>query len=223
MVKKISYLSILFIITFSIAFINLGKFFDITEPPKKTDIIVCLGGGASERIKKTLELYLKGYSKSKKIILTGSTSLNKKENKITFLTRNGVPRENIIFLKDTSNTMKEVLILKNYLLQNNMKSVMFVTDPPHSRRIVFLANTIAKYKYYELSCLVVGSEVAWWNKDNYYENNKAVRFVISEMLKLPFNYIAYGILKPLGLYDLIREHAGDFIYFIKFHMQKALF
>ena len=222
MSKKISYLSILFVIVFTMIVINLGKFFDVSETPKKADVIVCLGGGAAERIKKSLELYLSGYSKSGKIILTGTTGLNKKENKITFLVRNGILREDIIFLKGTSNTMNEVLVLKNYLLENSMKSVMFVSDPPHSRRIMFLANTIAKYNYYGLSCFVVGSDVVWWNKEYYYENNEAIRFVMSEVLKVPFNYIVYGILKPFGIYNQVKYHIGDLIYSLKFHIQNTL-
>ena len=223
MLNKFGLLSILFvIIIISFLVMNLGSFFDITKKPEKTDVIVCLGGGGIERLTKSLDLYLKGYSKSDKLVLTGTTKFNKKENKIAFFMRHGIPREKIIFLKGTSNTMYEVLILKNYLLKNNMKNVTFITDPPHSRRIIFLANTIAKYTRDGLSCFVVGSDVAWWNKESYYDNNKAIRFVISELLKLPFNYIVYGIIKPLGLYEPLKENIGGLMYFIKHNIQRLL-
>ena len=222
--RKISYLSLFFIIILSIVFVNLGKFFDITEMPKKMDIIVCLGGGGSERIKKSLELYLSGYSKSGKIVLTGIglKQEEKKDYRTLYLVKNGVSMENIIFFKGTSNTMKEISVLKNYLLDNNMEGAILVTDPPHSRRIIFLANAIAKYKHDGLSCFVVGSDVAWWNKKDYYKHNKAIRFVMSEMLKLPYNYIAYGILKPLGLYDIVKEEIGDILRYLKYKIQWIL-
>ena len=48
--------------------LNLGKFLDISEEPKKSDIIVSLGGGDLDRIKKTKDLYNKDFS-TKKILI----------------------------------------------------------------------------------------------------------------------------------------------------------
>ena len=223
MLSKFGLFSILFAgIVISFLFVNLGLFFDVTKKPKKTDVIVCLGGGGIERVTKSLELYLKGYSKSGKIILTGSTSLYKKENKITFLVRHGIPREKIIFLKKTYNTMNEVLALKNFLLKNNMKSAMFISDPPHSRRIMLLVNTIAKYKRSGLSCIIVSSGVQWWDKEHYYNSNKAIRFVTLELFKLPYNYLAYAVLTPLGIYDPIKKYAGELLHSVKIWIQSIL-
>ena len=213
-------LSLLFII-----FINLGKFFDVSQIPQKSDVIVCLGGGSGERIQKSLEYYLQGYSRSQKIILTGSKKVyigQKLCNKIHYLIEHGVLRENIIFLEATSNTMKEVWALQKYLRQHHLKSVMFISDPPHSRRIMFLADKIAGYQHDGLTACVVSSKPQWWNAKHYYNNKQALIYVAAEMLKLPTNYIAYGILKPLGLYDPIVQYLGTFLYSIKHHIQKIL-
>jgi len=43
-------------------FFSLGKWIDVTEKPVKADIIVCLGGGTSERVQKAVSLYAQGYS-----------------------------------------------------------------------------------------------------------------------------------------------------------------
>ncbi len=186
-------------------FINLGELLDITEEPKKTDVIVYLGGGGPERIKKALELYILGYSKTEKMIFTGSYTfyINKKKKigmyKKVYFSEHGIPKHNLVHAKKTRNTMEEVLFVKNYMLQHNLKSVIFVSDPPHSRRIIFLAQSIADYNEAGLSCSVVGSDVSWWDKKYYYRQSEAVVFAVSELIKLPYNYLVYVVLKKLPL------------------------
>ena len=199
-----------------IMFVNLGRFFDVSEAPQQSDVIVCLGGGGRERVDKAVELYMKQYAQ--KIILTGSLQFvigQKYINKISYLLNKGVDKEDIVFLTRTSNTMKEVVRVKEYLLARHLHKALFVSDPPHSRRIMFLAQVIAKYQQNALSCFVVGSDVSWWNRASYYRNKQAVRFVVSETLKLPSNYIAYGVLEPLGLYDMVKEEAGGILRYFK--------
>jgi len=43
------------LIAIFILFLNLGNILDLTSTPKKSDIIVVLGGGKDSRIKKGLE------------------------------------------------------------------------------------------------------------------------------------------------------------------------
>ncbi len=216
---------ILIISSFSILFIillmNLGRFLDITDVPNKADIIVYLGGGWSERLEKSLQLYKLGYSKTDKIILTGSLigRLSKEDlngfYKIEYLKAHGVHEKNIIFAEDTGNTMKEVVFVKNYMLKHRHKSVIFVSDPPHSRRILFLANFINNYDDANLSCIVVGSDADWWNRLHYYKDREARNFVKSEMSKLVHNFIAYGVLQKFGFLNVVRESFGPMIYFFK--------
>ena len=179
---------------------NLGRFFDITVEPKKADIIVYLGGGWSERLEKSLELYKLGYSKTNKIIYTGDLrgKLSKKDlngfYKKKYLKEQSVPEKNIIYAEDTSNTMKEILFVKNYMLKHHYKSVIFVSDPPHSRRIMFLAKFVNKYDDANLSCIVVGSDIDWWDRTHYYKDKRARMAVKSEISKLVHNFVAYGVL-----------------------------
>ena len=219
--KKYIYSIFLFLVVCIVVFLNAGRFFDITQKPEKADIIVYLGGGSFERIEKALEVYQHGYSQTGKIIFTGPPSLHvdKKrkifQNRITYFTDHGVSEKKIIYQDHLENTMKEILFIKEYMLHHDLKKVMFVSDPPHSRRIMFLANAVADYDEAGLSCFVVGSDTRWWNKAHYYKNSKAFAFVVSESIKLPYNYIAYGILEKLGLLEGVKKHAGSFIRSIK--------
>lgn len=209
--KKWIYLFFAFII-----FVNLGRFFDITDEPRKVDVIVYLGGGAIERIEKTLELYQKGYSQSGKLIYTGNrlyqttrknyTLHDKKE----FFISHGVLATNLIHGKqNTGNTVREVEFVKKYMLAHHLHSVIFVTDPPHSRRVKILAEHIANYEDAKLKFFVIGTDVVWWEKSTYYFERNALIFVASEMIKLPYNYLTYGILEKYGWLQFVKDNFKD--------------
>jgi len=206
---------------------NLGRFLDITDAPQKADIIVYLGGGYIERMEKVLELCKLGYSKTDKIILTGSlTGKVSKEDlnglyKVKYLEEHGIPEKNIIYAENTGNTMQEVVFVKNYMLKYHYKSVIFVSDPPHSRRIKFLAKIVNNYNDVNLSCIVVGSDVDWWDQIHYYKNEEARKFVKSELSKMVHNSIAYGILQKFGLLETLKENFGPIISFFKGAVYKS--
>jgi len=202
------YLFVIIFILLSILFIgfnNIGEYLDITIEPHKTDIIVYLGGGGFERMKRTLDLYKQNYSKTGKIIFTSSPTLhiNKRTvlNKKDYFIQHGISGENIVYAKKTRNTMEEILFVKSYMLEHNLKSVIFVSDPPHSRRIIVLAQSIANYRRNGLSCSVVGSDVKWWDKKYYYRSLKALTMIVSELIKLPYNYCVYKVLKKKTFID----------------------
>jgi len=206
--KKWMYLIIIFLI-----FFNLGNIFDRTDKPRKVDIIVYLGGGSVERIEKTLELYNKGYSTTNKVIFTGYRLYRSSKknytlhNKKEFFINHGILINNIIHAnKNTGNTVREVRFVKKYMLEQHLHSVMFVTDPPHSLRVKMLAEEIADFSGNNLEYFVIGTDVQWWDKSTYYLQKNALLFVASEMIKLPYNYITYGILEKYGWLEFVKEH-----------------
>jgi len=193
---KKRYWIVLFVAVASIGlFLNLGNFFDVSQEPKQSDIIVSLGGDNGSRIKKTLELYDNNMSKSGKIILTGvdgfdhGMKLYELDWRADYLAKKGVSHQNIVFNTKAKNTMEEIQFIKRYMLANHLHSVMFVTDPPHSRRIRFFASEVAKYKDANISYRVVATNDAWWDRDHYYRNPDAVIFVLNESIKLSYYYL----------------------------------
>ena len=182
----------------------------------------------AKRLEKSLELYKLGYTKTNKIILTGSLigRLSEKDligfYKKKYLQEHGVPEKSIIYAEGTGNTMREVLFIKNYMLAHHYKSTIFVSDPPHSRRIMFLAKVINNYDDANLSCVVVGSDVKWWDRIHYYKNKKARRDVISEISKLVHNTIAYGVLQKFGLLEVVKETFAPLIHFFRVDIYKYI-
>lgn len=219
--KKRVFTILIFSFLCIIGLLNIGRFLDITDAPKNADIIVYLGGGWSERLEKSLELYKLGYSNINKIILTGPLRVhvsNKDINgfvKVEYFKEHGVPEKNIIHVGNTGNTMKEVLFVKKYMLKHHYKSVIFVSDPPHSIRIMFLAKFVNNFDDANLSCMVVGSDVKWWDRLHYYKDEEARRFVKSELSKLVHNFIAYEVLQKFGFLEFIKDNFRPLIHFFK--------
>jgi len=185
---------ILFILLFS-CFTSLGDYLDITQKSKQVDIIVSMGGDYGQRIKKTLVLYENNMSKSRKIILTGIDDFDPKMKvyeldwRANYLMKKGIDIENIVFNTKAVNTLEEIFFIKNYMLENKLHSVIFITDAPHSRRIGFFASNVACYEDANISYFVVSTQNDWWNRDNFYTNPDAVIFVVNESIKLTYYYI----------------------------------
>jgi uncharacterized SAM-binding protein YcdF (DUF218 family) len=189
---KLFSLSLLFFLFLIYSFLNLGNFLDITQKPTKTDILICLGGGISKnRAEKTIELYKNGYLKTNYIIFTGTPSLNKN------ITKSFDENINIITNGKVKNTMEEILYIKEFIKEKNLKSVTFITEAPHSRRIqIFWENFGDKLD--DVSFSVVASQFDDWDSNTYYKNENSLKYAFSETTKLIYNLFLYGILEKLG-------------------------
>lgn len=193
-------------------FFHLGEFLDISEKPENSDLIVSMGGDRDyDHLKKAIQLYKAGYSKSAYIMIN-SYDYRKKQKHINlydlphshYLVDNGISKKKILFMHNASNTMEELRFIKKFLLSHNMKSVIIVSSPPHLRRIRFLAQ-LNNYKNNHIHITLIGSNPLWWNRKQWYNNPISRTFVISELIKFPINYLKYALLEPLGLLGPCRE------------------
>ena len=210
------------IIIISLFLLNLGRLLDVTVPPRKSDIIVYLGGGLNEPAEKSLLLYQKGYSKSGKIIYTGPKrffytqyfgKLNRSVDKKSFFLEHGLRPEQLIY-NNASNTMKEIKFVKHYLIKHGLQSALFVTDPTHSRRVMLLSK-LAGYKRSGIRITIVGSGVKWWDPSFYYLSKEGLAYSLLEVIKIPHNILFYGLLQRFGLAEAAKEHFGSLYQHIK--------
>lgn len=185
-------------------FANIGAWLDETDKPQKADLIVCLGGGAGYRVKKTLELYRQGNDKSGMVIVTShrfiphnSTAVFDVKDKITYLERGGVDADAIVHMPTLKNTMQEMRAVKEFMKTHDMKSVIFVSNFYHSSRIKYLANTLNHYKNEGLTAMVVASDAPWARTRHSYANLESFQYAFQETLKYPYNALKYGLLYSL--------------------------
>ena len=172
-----------------------GEYFDITQKPIKSDLIICLGGSGSKRIQKSMDLYSKGYSEQKLLLLTGNPNIHKNKKYVM----NYYPETRYIFSPHHNSTAKEIQFLKKYMVENHYKSVIIVSDPPHTRRIKILTDLISVENDEKFSYVFVSSGVSWWDRNKYYQHPKALKFVFSETLKILYAYFNYGLMEKLGI------------------------
>lgn len=206
---KKSLFFLLFSILLIISFFNLGKFLDITSKPIKTDLLVCLGGGNYKtRIEKTLELYNNKYSKSNTIILTGYVNSKREvqkgiieDKRISVIKRRDIKNLKYVIKKDLKNTAEEVKYIKYYMIKNKIKTVTFISDPPHSRRILFLTKLIRIDGDENFDYHVSGAYLKNWDKDLYYENKFSRIYSFTELFKLIYVVFTYGFLDKFGLLE----------------------
>lgn len=193
--KKIILLLLILIII--ILFLRAGHFYDVTKEPVKSDIIVSLGGDNGNRIRKTLDLYQLGYSSSNKIILTGidnfdpEMSVYELDWRIHYLDKKGVSEDNIVTNFNAKNSLEEIKYIRDYLVKNDFSSVIFISDPTHSKRLNFFIDDIYSYNEYDLTYVLVASDAKWWDKSKYFLNQDAIIFVFNETIKLTYYYFRY--------------------------------
>lgn len=190
----------LILVLFIFLFLNLGKIVDATSKPKKVDLLISLGGGISEnRRAKTKELFENGYSNSNTIIFTGYQKFEKIEGAY------------ILNPRKLKNTYEEIIYVKSYMKEYGLKSATFITEAPHSGRVLLFTKFFGKDKY-EFS--VVGSKFDWDAK-NYYKYPHMRIYVFSEISKLFFNLFLYGFIDTIGLKDSFDSYFKDDLKYIR--------
>ncbi len=200
MYKKILYVSVLLLLISIYGFFSFGNYLDLTQKPVKSDLIVCLGGGKDLiRIKKSLELHEKGYARSNVLLVTGGTAFTQKDHladgRMAYLDKQE-KTTSVIYNPYTKNTAEEIQFLKKYMNQYEYKTALIVSEPPYTRRIRMLVDIFDVEQDHAIT--IVSSEPSWWHNEKYYLNRHAKYMALSELVKIPYNYILYGILDKFG-------------------------
>ena len=195
----------------SLALSTLAASSLIVSEPVAADAVVVMAGGAadySERLHHSVALVRSG--QGTRILLTndgqrGSWSRELQRNPTsveraaTVLERAGVPRDKIAILPGiVRGTIDEARAVKLYARSHGLRSLVIVTSPYHSRRALWTIR-------HELrgEGVVVGSDPVpmtptaprpadWWIR------RSGWRTVAAEFVKLPFYWLAYGVLSAFA-------------------------
>jgi hypothetical protein len=201
----------LFFVVFVLCFFGLGVFLDITKPPKKADVIVCLGGSDVSRTLKSIKLLKNGYSLTNKLIYSGDKKHFSKCIKNMQKLKNISDVYDIKYITGLKNTMAEIQYINKIVRLNHYHSVLIVTSPWHSRRVDFMIQEFATPldgKY-----IIVSSNSKYWNKYLYFFSMKAIGLSFLEVLKLLFNYIKYSLPPSTHIAPMLDKMAQGIKYF----------
>ena len=181
------------LVLLSFLFLNLGKWMDCTQKPKKADMVICLGGGTTERVKTSVMLLKHGYVNKKHFLLIGESWYNQPYLKKHY------HELNVTIDETPKNTAEEIAAIKKFMLKHGYSSALIVTDPPHSARVALLLSLIDPQDS-TLHFRIIGSHVAWWDPKHYYRNTRALKAVWHESLGILYSIWQYGIVKPFKDY-----------------------
>ncbi len=112
---------------------------------------------------------------------------------------NYYPETRYIFSPYHNSTAKEIQFLKKYMAEHHYKSVIIVSDPPHTRRVKILTDLISVKNDEKFSYVFVGADVPWWHRDKYYQHPQAFKYVLIETPKTLYVYLNYGLMEKLGI------------------------
>jgi uncharacterized SAM-binding protein YcdF (DUF218 family) len=167
MVIIAKYMIIFLLIFIVFVTFNLGKILNITENPKISDVVVCLGGGTIDRVKKSLSLIDKGFVKSNRLLLIGESWYNQ-----PYLSKNR-PNLDLDINEIPKNTAQEIITIKKYMIKNNLKTALIVTDPAHSARVNLLFSLLQVKDDDNLKITLISSNVSWWKEKKYYLDKRS--------------------------------------------------
>ncbi len=185
--KKIAIVLVFFIVFFGFIFLNLGKYLDVTASPVKSDIIVCLGGGTIERVKKSISLFEQGFSKEKVLLLLGESWYNQ-----PYILEHH-PDIPLLVDERPKNTIEELVAIKQYMKTQGYKSALIVTDPPHSRRVKLLTSLVSLEEDKDMTFRMIGSDVGWWDAEKYYKSERSRASVWHEIKGIIYSLGICGI------------------------------
>jgi len=171
-----------------------GVFFStpVDSSNTKADIIVILGGGTADRLAKGIDLFHQGLAQ--KVLVTGFPELKADavpsytQWRVKYLTAGGIPAKSLDLDGSARSSFEEAILIKNYLLANQLSKVIVVSDPPHMRRLSFIYESVFRSQI-GLSFSFSASEPNWWDPDRWWSNKHSAQFVILEAIKCSYFFI----------------------------------
>ncbi len=168
-----------------------------SSPPVQADAIVVLGGDDDgERAIRALALYQAGYAPN--LVLTGLeigryAAPASSNWRVSMLVASGVPANAITLERHAKNTYQEARNILALMKVSGWKRVLVVSDPPHMRRLSWTWGAIFHGPSEQFT--LVASDPDWWSADNWWRQERAGVFVITEYIKLAYYAVNYRLLR----------------------------
>lgn len=121
----------------------LEKFLFVNEKADKTDVVIVLGGGGWERVRRGVELYKKGYAD--KILVSGRKHPLKEQ--VIYL---GVHDKDIIQEIKSASTYENAVFSLQIIQTLGFQKAILVTSSYHSKRAALLFSNVFKHTHIDL-------------------------------------------------------------------------
>ena len=176
--------------TLPLWFPQLGYYLVVSDPLKKSDAIVVLGGGDMQRIVVAIDLYREKWAPV--VITSGNLVPDYIEalgEKLTFaelgarlVIAEGVPHENVIVINEATSTYEEAYAVKKFAQKKNFESIIAVTSIYHTRR----SRAVYKKAFNGsgIQVIIRPAEGGHLSTDQWWTREEDLIFVNNEWLKM---------------------------------------
>jgi len=183
---------------------RIGKYLIVSHNPQESGLLVCLAGGNIERGMATVDAYREGLAS--KVFLTreelpdgyellrdeGLTYPESADLLRSLLQEAGIPESAIISSEIfVDSTLAEAKVVKKIVEEEDIKSIIILTSPTHSRRAWLTFREVLKEN--DVQIFMMPSKYSKFDPENWWKKRKYVKTVIIEYQKLIFYILRYYI------------------------------
>ena len=181
---------------------SIGEYLVVRNPLKKSDLIVCMAGGAVERGLETADVYLEGFAPrvfvSRERLSPGYSVLEERgvnypESKdllIEFLAGLGIRRSAVITSDSfVESTIEEALVVRSVVLEKGYGSLIVVTSPTHTRRSLLTFRHV--FEEDDIEIIVTPSRYSDFKADAWWKTRWHLKEVLLEYQKLIYYTVKY--------------------------------
>jgi len=174
---------------------RVGGFLVVSQEPEKSDLIVCMAGGAVERSLAVADLYRQGLAPhiflAREIPPDGYDVLVREGIHVPetvdisrrILEGRGVPSEAVIVSEEPGrSTLSEAAMVRALIREKGLRSLIVVTSPTHTRRTWWTFRHVIEDDGVRLS--VAPSPYSGFRSEDWWKTRRYVKEVIVEYQKL---------------------------------------
>ncbi len=175
--------------------LSIGRFLDVSSPPRRADAIVVLGGEGDQfwRTRHALGLFANSFAPW--VVFSGGTlheaglACSTAQLSEDTAEQLGLPRDAAIILPESASTRDEAIALGQLAQERGWSSVIVVTDRFHTRRVVRTFQALAP----QISAIVSTPVDPRFDPAHWWQSENGLVAVVTEVLKLGFYWTKYGI------------------------------
>lgn len=182
-ITAVALLSLVIFFTHAIMLTWAGNQLFRKDQMKPTDAIVILAGEETERVEYGVQLFKEEWAKKDRIVLAGGPLVWKhswaslmKEHAIAL----GIDPKHILLEDQSRSTEEDALYTKQILKKHNIRSIILVTSPYHSRRA---ATIFERVMGSEIRVISAPAEKSWFSFHEWWKRRRDRAMVLNEFSK----------------------------------------
>ncbi|MGC9397206.1 MAG: YdcF family protein [Anaerolineae bacterium] len=173
--------------------VHIDRFLNVGEPPVHADAIVVLASNP-DRIRHAVDLHAQGYAPV--VVFTDATykdaglACSSALLDVPAAQALGLPGDAVVIAAaEVTSTYEEAVAVRALVAEHNWASIIVVTDPFHTRRATRTFRALIP----GVTVTASATPDADYDPQRWWRSEEGVMAVITEMGKLAFYWMAYGI------------------------------